>query len=259
MTQSPLYIRVHPQDNVAIVVNDGGLARRRHVRRRPRAARARAAGTQGRAGGSRRGRRSHPLQRGDRLRAQEFAEGQLDQRARDPHAEPAGPGGTADRDHQAARNAAARRLHVRGLSQRRRHGRLAQHPRDHHDRAVRRRCRAARGHAHQGRIAAALSERRRCRESRAHLRLRRRDRRARRDGADPHRAQHQPEPEFRRRSDDGEPRLREAAARAPDAAGHDSDRDDGHRRRGRHRRCRRGRRTATSSCCRTRRTSASSR
>src|ERR1700722_19069580 len=25
MEQSPLYIRVHPQDNVAIVVNDGGL------------------------------------------------------------------------------------------------------------------------------------------------------------------------------------------------------------------------------------------
>lgn len=25
MTASPLYIRVHPDDNVAIVVNDGGL------------------------------------------------------------------------------------------------------------------------------------------------------------------------------------------------------------------------------------------
>ena len=25
MEQSPLYIRVHPNDNVAIVVNDGGL------------------------------------------------------------------------------------------------------------------------------------------------------------------------------------------------------------------------------------------
>ena len=25
MNQSPLYIRVHPDDNVAIVVNDGGL------------------------------------------------------------------------------------------------------------------------------------------------------------------------------------------------------------------------------------------
>ena len=45
---------------------------------------------------------------------------------------------------------------------------------------------AARGHAHQGRTAAALSERRRCREPRAHLWLRRRDRRAGRDGADPH-------------------------------------------------------------------------
>ena len=67
MEQSPLYIRVHPNDNVAIVANDGGLRRRHRVRRRPGAARARAAGPQGRAGGSRRGRRVHPLQRGDRL------------------------------------------------------------------------------------------------------------------------------------------------------------------------------------------------
>ena len=29
MTASPLYIRVHPDDNVAIVVNDGGLPRAR--------------------------------------------------------------------------------------------------------------------------------------------------------------------------------------------------------------------------------------
>ena len=37
--------------------------------------------------------------------------------------------------------------------------------------------------------------------------------------ADPHAAQHQPQPEFRRRGDGGEPRLREAAAGAPAAAG----------------------------------------
>ena len=68
---------------------------------------------------------------------------------------------------------------------------------------------------------------------RAHVRLRRGDRRARCRHPDPHAAQHQPESELRRRGDDREPRLREAAARAPAAARHDS---------GRGRRCDRQRR-----------------
>ena len=64
-----------------------------------------------------------------------------------------------------------------------------------------------------------LSERRRRRRPRAQLRLRRRDRRARRADPDPDAAQHQQEPELRRRDHGREPRLREAAARAAAAAG----------------------------------------
>ena len=40
------------------------------------------------------------------------------------------------------------------------------------------------------------------------------------DHPDPHAAQHQPQPQLRRRGDGGQPGLREAAARAPAAAGH---------------------------------------
>ena len=258
MEQSPLYIRVHPQDNVAIVVNDGGLpegavfadglALRERVPQGHKVALV-------------------DLAEGDEVirynvvigyALQDPAEGQLDQRARDPHAGRARAGRPADRDRQAApscrRSKATRSRAIatptarsaRATSSRSRRPCSASPTSSQH--AV---------DAHQGRTAAALSECRRCREPRAHLRLRRRDRRARRDGPDPHRAQHQPEPELRRRGDDGEPRLREAAARAPDAAGHDSDRDAARRRR-RHRRFGADR-TATSSCCRTKRTSASSR
>ena len=71
----------------------------------------------------------------------------------------------------------------------------------------------------RGRAAAAVPERRRRGRPGAHLRLRRGDRRARRGDPDPHAAPHQPEPELRRRGDGGEPGLREAATRAPVAAG----------------------------------------
>ncbi len=71
-----------------------------------------------------------------------------------------------------------------------------------------------RGAADPGRVAAPIPERRRRGGARAWLRLRRRHRCARRDRADPHPAQHQPESELRRRGDGGEPRLREAPARA---------------------------------------------
>ena len=136
-----------------------------------------------------------------------------------------------------APHAAARRLHLRGLSQCRRLGRHAQHPGDHA-----RPCSAspASSTSRSQRIKAELlpqfPERRRRRRPRAHLRLRRRDRRARRDDPDPHAAQHQPESELRRRGDGGEPRLREAAARAPAAAGHDPDRRRAQRRRRRRQR-----------------------
>ena len=92
--------------------------------------------------------------------------------------------------------------------------------------------------SHQGRAAAQVPERRRRGRARAQLRLRRGDRRAGRRGADPHAAQHHAQPEFRQRDHGGQPRLREAAARAAAAAGQLPDRRRAQRR-GR-RRLRRG-------------------
>ena len=90
----------------------------------------------------------------------------------------------------------------------------------------------------------------------ARLRLRRGHRRARRGGADPHAAQHQPEPELRRRGDGGQPGLREAAARTAAAAGQLC-----HRRRAQRRRRRRQCRSPAGrgAACRTTRMSASCR
>ena len=85
-------------------------------------------------------------------------------------------------------------------------------------------------------------ERRRRGGAGARLRLRRGHRRARRGGADPHAAQHQPEPELRRRGDGGQPGLREAAARAAAAAGQLRHRRRAQRRRRRRQRRRRARR-----------------
>ncbi len=66
--EPPRVIRMHPRDNVAIVVNDGGLARRARASAvGPGAARARAAGPQGGAGRHRRRRAGPPLRRRDRL------------------------------------------------------------------------------------------------------------------------------------------------------------------------------------------------
>ena len=59
---------------------------------------------------------------------------------------------------------------------------------------------------------------------------------------DPHPAQHQPEPELRQRGDGGQPGLREAAARAPAAAGQLHDRRRAQRRRHRRHRGARARR-----------------
>ena len=117
-----------------------------------------------------------------------------------------------------------RGLYLRGLPQCRRLGGHAQHPGHHADGAVRGGRHRLRGAAHQGRAAAALSERRRRGRAGARLRLRRGHRRARCGGADTHAAQHQPEPQLRRRGDGGQPGLREAAARAAAAAGQLRDR-----------------------------------
>jgi hypothetical protein len=212
MSQLPLYIRVHPQDNVAIVVNDGGLPE----------------GATFADGLTLRER----VPQGHKVALKDLAEGDEVIRYNvvigyalknlpkgswiNEHVirmpSPPGLEGLPIATVKPPEMAPLEGFTFEGLSQRGRHGRLAQHPRDHDDRAMRRRRRPARGRAHQGRAVAALSERRRCRESWAHVRLRRRDRRTRRDGAHPHRAQHQPESEFRRRGDDGQPRLREAAA-----------------------------------------------
>jgi galactarate dehydratase len=73
--------------------------------------------------------------------------------------------------------------------------------------------------AHQGRTAAALSERGRRGRAGTQLWLRRGHRRARRGGADPHAAEHQPQPELRRPADGGQPGLRKAAAGAAVPAG----------------------------------------
>ena len=121
----------------------------RGVRERAGAARARAAGPQGRARRPRRGRRGAPLQRHDRPRAAGDSGRQLGARAPARDARRALVGRPADRDLEARTDAAARRLHVRGLSQRRWLGRHAQHPGDHDDRAVRRRRRRFRGAANQ--------------------------------------------------------------------------------------------------------------
>ena len=180
--RAPLYIRMHERDNVAIVANDGGLPAGTVFAVRPDAGRQGAAGAQGRAGRPRRRRRGAALQRRHRPR-------------RAGHRRPAAgcTSGCCEMPDGARRStglpiatvqpaaaAAARGLHLRGLPQRRRLGRHAQHPGDHDHRAVRGRRGRLRGAAHQGRAAAAYPERRRRGRPGAQLRLRRGDRRARR-------------------------------------------------------------------------------
>ncbi len=71
----------------------------------------------------------------------------------------------------------------------------------------------------KARAAARVPVRGRRDRPRAHLRLRSRHRRARRGDSHPHAAQHLAQPELRRRAAGGEPGLREAAARPAAAAG----------------------------------------
>ena len=198
----------------------------------PGAARPRAAGPQGGAGGHRRRRAGAALWHPHRPCVEGHRRRQLGARAAAEDAGRARPGRPADRHGQAAAIAAAGGPHLRGLPQCRRLGGHAQHPGHHADGAVRGRRHRLRRAAHQGRAAAALSQRRRRGGAGARLRLRRGHRRARCGGADPHAAQHQPEPQLRRRSDGRQPGLREAAARAAAAAGQLLDRRRAPARRG---------------------------
>ena len=136
-------------------------------------------------------------------------------------------------------HAAARGLHLRGLPQRRRLGRHAQHP-GHHappcnawPASSTSRCSASRPSCCRSfpnvDDVVALEHGYGCGVAI--------DAPGRRD-PDPHAAQHQPQPELRRRGDGGEPGLREAAARAAAAAGQ-------HRH---HRRAQRGRRRRQCRC-----------
>ena len=68
VTAKPLYIRMHADDNVAIVANDGGLHAGHRVPVRPAAGRAGPARPQGRARRHRRRRSHSPLRRGHRSR-----------------------------------------------------------------------------------------------------------------------------------------------------------------------------------------------
>ena len=220
----PLYITMHARDNVAIVANDGGLPAGTHVRRRAsRCATACRRATRSRWSTSPPA-RGAPLRRDDRPRARERsppAAGCTSGCCEMPEARSLDGLPIATRQARAA--AAARGLHLRGLSQCRRLGRHAQHPGHHDDGAVRRRrASSSRSQRIKAELLPQLPERRRRRRPRAQLRLRRRDRCAGCRDPDPHAAQHQPEPELRRRGDGGQPRLREAAARAAAAAGHRS-------------------------------------
>ena len=76
-TQKPLTIRMHERDNVAIVANDGGLPAGTEFPSGLTLVRARAAGPQGGAGGSARGRAGAALQRDHRLCAEGHSRGQL--------------------------------------------------------------------------------------------------------------------------------------------------------------------------------------
>jgi galactarate dehydratase len=152
---APLYIRMHAADNVAIVANDGGLPAGAAfadglvlVDNVPQGHKVALVDLP-------EGRGDAPLQRGDRLCAEGIPAGSWvhERLLRMPDARELDdlPIATV----QAPSPAAAGGLHLRGLPQRRRLGRHAQHPGHHADRAVRGRRDRLRGAAHQGRAAAA--------------------------------------------------------------------------------------------------------
>ncbi len=201
MPRPPLSILMHARDNVAIVANDGGLA----------------AGTVFASGLTLR----EKVPQAHKVALVDIPEGGVVRRYDVPIGYALKPIPAGSWVHErllrmpAARELdglpiatvkppampAARGLHLRGLSQPRRLGGHPQHPGHHPDRAVRGRRHRVRGPAHQGRAAAPVSQRRRRGGARTQLWLRRGDRRARRRHPDPHPAQHQPQPELRRRGD----------------------------------------------------------
>ena len=221
VTAKPLYIRMHADDNVAIVANRGGLhpgaefaCGLRLVEQIPQGHKVALAdigeGEAIRRYGEVIGRAAAPIARGS------WVKESLVQMPDAPSFDnlPTPNGG-------AISAAAAGRLHVRRLSQCRRFGRHPQHPRDLDQRAMRRRHgRVRAGPDSQGAIAE-ISQRRRRGGDHACLWLRRRDQRAGRRRPDPHAAEPRPQSQFRRRGDDRWARLREAAARTVAARGHE--------------------------------------
>ena len=188
-TAKPLYIRMHADDNVAIVANRGGLHAGHRVRLRFAAGRADPARPQGCPRRYRRRRNHSPLWRGHRPCRSADRARQLGQGIAGADARRAVVRQSADAERRRDRAAAAGRLHVRRLSQCRRFGRHPQHPRDLDQRAMRRRHRRVRaGPDPQGAIAE-ISQRRRRGGDHACLWLRGRDQRAGRRGPDPHAAE----------------------------------------------------------------------
>ena len=145
VTAKPLYIRMHADDNVAIVANGGGLHAGHRVRVRLAAGRADPARPQGCARRHRRRRSHSPLRRGHRSRRSADRRGQLGQGIAGADARRAVVRRPADAERRRDRPAAAGRLHLRRLSQCRRLGRHPQHPRDLDQRAMRRRHGRVRG------------------------------------------------------------------------------------------------------------------
>ena len=165
----------------------------------------------------------------------------MGRRSAHPHAGGPCPRQAGNLDRRSRAAAAARRLHLRRLSQLRRLGRHQEHPRHLLLRAMRQGHDGIRREAHPRRAAAEIPERRRRRAADARLWLRRRHQCARCGRSDPHAAEHRAEPEFRRRDPGHQPRLRKARARATGAGGrqrcHRAHAGRSLRRLWRHRRC----------------------
>ena len=139
VTAKPLYIRMHADDNVAIVANRGGLhpgaefaCGLRLVEQIPQGHKVALADIARR--------RNHsPLWRGHWPCRSADRQGELGPGSAGADAGRAVVRRSADAERRRDQAAAARRLHVRGLPQRRRFGRHQEHPRHHDHRAMRRR------------------------------------------------------------------------------------------------------------------------
>ena len=218
----PRYIQVHPTDNVAIVVNDGGLP----------------AGTQFDSGltlleaipeahkvaltAIPAGCARTSLRHGHRPRETDIACRLLGPRSASSPS-PSFRRSTSCRRLCRRSHPNRSRLHLRGLRQRRRLRRHQEHPRHQHHRPVRRRDRRLRREENQSRTPPQISQRRRRHRDHPQLRLRHRHRRPRLRDPHPHAAQPQPQPQPRRSADGRQPGLRKDAARAHVAQQHAAD------------------------------------